>query len=238
MNTQKELYFTQIKGLIGYLKDVYNKRDIIKKKQEFFISIKELDEILEKYFLYFRNKSEVMSNVEYNYNEIKHLSFSSGNWNLYKSVDGKGKRIPDNSVCLKKEEHIGYSHTIHSHLMQVFEKKLGVDVKKKYISKVNKYSIKEVKIAYFCLGEMISNQNYSSILKKHTVYTSNKILQNPITKNSDLTATRENKTADTKHLKSLEGAKRLLNGIKNQSAIKTLNLAISIFKSNCSLKYD
>ena len=29
MNTQKEIYFTQIKVLIGYLKDVYNKRDII-----------------------------------------------------------------------------------------------------------------------------------------------------------------------------------------------------------------
>ena len=179
-----------------------------------------------------------MSNVEYNYNEIKHLSFSSGNWNLYKSVDGKGKRIPDNSICLKKEEHIGYSHTIHSHLMQVFEKKLGVDVKKKHISRVNKYSLKEVKIAYFCLEEMITNQNYSSILKKHTCHTSNKILQNPITKTSDLTATRENKAADTKHLKSLEAAKRLLSGIKNQSAIKSLNQVISTFESNCSLKYD
>ena len=236
MNTQKELYFTQIKGLIGYLKDVYNKRDIIKKKQEFFITIKELDEILEKYFLYFKNKSEVMSNVEYNYNEIKHLSFSSGNWNLYKSVDGKGKRIPDTNTHLKG--HDNHAHTIHSHLLQVFEKKLGVDVKKKHISKVNKYSIKEVKIAFFCLGKMITNKNYSSILKKHTVYTSNKILQNPITKNSDLTATRENKAADTKHLKSLEGAKRLLSGIKNQSAIKTLNQAISTFESNYSLKYD
>ena len=73
MNRQRKLYFAKIKNLIEYLKDVYNKKDIIikkqefiiskkkqddfKKKQEFFISKKEIDEILEKYFLYFENKS-------------------------------------------------------------------------------------------------------------------------------------------------------------------------------------
>ena len=33
MNTQKELYLAKIKNLIGYLKDVYNKKVIIKKKK-------------------------------------------------------------------------------------------------------------------------------------------------------------------------------------------------------------
>ena len=252
MNTQKKLYFAKIKNLIEYLKDVYNKKDIIikkqefiiskkkqddfKKKQEFFISKKEIDEILEKYFLYFENKSEAMSAIQYNYNLIKYMSFSHGNWSLYHFIDEENKRIPDTNTYLKG--HDNHAHTIHSHLMEVFEKKLGIDVKKKHNSKVNRYSLKEVKIAYFCLKEMITNQNYSSILKKYTCHTSNKILQNPITKTSDLTATRENKAADTKHLKSLEAAKRLLSGIKNQSAIKTLNQAISTFESNCSLKYD
>ena len=252
MNTQKELYLAKIKNLIEYLKDIYNKKDIIKKKQEFiiskkkqdafkkkqefFISKKELDEILEKYFLYFENKSEAMSAIQYNYNLIKYMSFPHGNWSLYHFIDEENKRIPDTNTYLKGRDN--HAHTIHSHLMEVFEKKLGIGVKKKHNSKVNRYSLKEVKIAYFCLGEMITNQNYSSILKTHTVHTSNKILQNPITKNSDLTAIRENKAADTKHLKSLEAAKRLLSGIKNQSAIKTLNQAISTFESNCSLKYD
>ena len=40
MNTQKKLYLAKIKNLIEYLKDVYNKKDIIKKKQEFIISKK------------------------------------------------------------------------------------------------------------------------------------------------------------------------------------------------------
>ena len=109
----------------------------------------------------------------------------------------------------------------------------------------NKYSLKAVKIAYFLLREYINEQNYKEILKRHTTYTSNKILQNPIIKSLQLTALIEDKTAAEKHLKTLKEAEQLLNsgqmvtnGNKIKEALKALSQIISTFSSNKDTYYN
>jgi hypothetical protein len=101
-----------------------------------------------------------------------------------------------------------------------------------------KYSLKSVKIAYFCMDIRIIESNYLSILKEHTEYTSKKILQKQIAKTSDITSITENKTADRKHLKALLDAERLLNGINHQDAIKDIGHLISTFTSNMASFYE
>jgi len=52
-----------------------------------------------------------------------------------------------------------------------------------------------------------------------------------------LTRLSENKTADSKHFKDLEEAKRLLNGMKDRKAVSDLETIISAFKSNYNSYY-
>ena len=68
-----EYYF--IKRLIKYLTDVYNEEKIEGLSQSFFISHKELDKILREYYIFFKNEKELLSDVRYNYDLIKGLSF-------------------------------------------------------------------------------------------------------------------------------------------------------------------
>ncbi|GFD92204.1 hypothetical protein KUL156_41790 [Alteromonas sp. KUL156] len=94
------------------------------------------------------------------------------------------------------------------------------------------YSPKEIKIAFFCLGEKITEENYLKILKKYSSSRSNKILQNPIYKSNQLTRLSGDKGSNTKHLKSLKNAQRLLSGINDSGALKSINQYISAFESN------
>ena len=64
-----------MEALINYLTDVYDRKKIGGINQDFFIKIKELDKKLEKYFLFFKNESELKSDIESYYNRIKHMSF-------------------------------------------------------------------------------------------------------------------------------------------------------------------
>ena len=72
MNTSQ----ATIKNLITYLIAVANNDKIGGLKQSFFLSNKELDKILNEYFIFFKNKKELLSDVSYNYSLIKGLSFS------------------------------------------------------------------------------------------------------------------------------------------------------------------
>jgi len=125
MNTIKDL----IEGLIDYLTDVYDRKKIGGINQDFFIKIKELDKKLEKYFLFFENESELKSDIESYYNRIKHMSFPHEDGDPYYIkhllFDEDGEPISGN-VSYSKEWHNNYSHNIHSHLLQVFKNKLGV----------------------------------------------------------------------------------------------------------------
>jgi|GEM_PF-3351610 len=102
-----------------------------------------------------------------------------------------------------------------------------------------KYAPKEIKIAYFCLkNKSITKDNYLEILEEYSESRSDKILQKPIYKSNQLTSISENKTADTKHLKALKNAKRLLSGIKNEVALKSINQVISTFEANYKNHYE
>ena len=112
----------KIKNIIDYLIQVSNNETIKDKKQNFFLSIPQLDKILRGYFVYFDNKDLSNKSLYYNYNLIKDLSFSK---------EGKSFFIVKNlsvtnAVHYTKEEHISYSNYIHSHLINFFEDKLEI----------------------------------------------------------------------------------------------------------------
>ena len=118
MNNNQSL----IKNIIKYLTDVFNEEKIERKSQSFFISNKELDKTLNEYFVFFRNKKELLSDVQYNYNLIKNMSFP------YEKEDVMYARdlSIENNVSHTQKEHNRYSHRIHSHLIKAFGEKLGV----------------------------------------------------------------------------------------------------------------
>ena len=109
-----------IKELIKYLTDVFNEEKIERKSQSFFISNKELDKILNEYFIFLKNEKELLSDVRYNYNLIKNISFP------YEKEDVMYARdlSIENNVSHTQKEHNRYSHRIHSHLIKAFEGKL------------------------------------------------------------------------------------------------------------------
>jgi hypothetical protein len=110
-----------IKDIIKYLKDVYDGEKIEGLSQRFFISNKELDNILSEYFIFFKNENELLNDVRYNYNLIKDMSFpyQEGDYIYVRDLS------IENIVYYSKEQHNSYSHRIHSHLIEAFEEKLG-----------------------------------------------------------------------------------------------------------------
>ena len=118
MNNNQSL----IKNIIKYLTDVFNEEKIERKSQSFFISNKELDKILNEYFVFLKNEKELLSDVRYNYNLIKNISFP------YEKEDVMYARdlSIENNVSHTQKEHNRYSHRIHSHLIKAFGEKLGV----------------------------------------------------------------------------------------------------------------
>ena len=110
-----------IKNIIKYLKDVYDGEKIEGLSQSFFISNKELDKILNEYFVFFKNENELLNDVRYNYNLIKDMSFpyQEGDYIYVRDLS------IENIVYYSKEQHNSYSHRIHSHLVDAFEEKLG-----------------------------------------------------------------------------------------------------------------
>lgn len=128
----------KIKNIIDYLIQVSNNEIINDKKQNFFLTIPQLDKILRGYFVYFENKDLLNQALHYNYNLIKDLSFSK-----------EGKRflmVKDlsvtNTVHYTNEEHVSYSNYIHSHLINFFEDKLEI----KKVKEKRRITIKNKKV--------------------------------------------------------------------------------------------
>ena len=128
----------KIKNIIDYLIQVSNNETIKEKKQNFFLSIPQLDNILREYFVYFENKDLLNQALHYNYNLIKDLSFSK-----------EGKRflmVKDlsvtNTVHYTNKEHNSYSNYIHSHLINFFEDKLEI----KKVKEKRRITIKNKKV--------------------------------------------------------------------------------------------
>ena len=112
----------KIKNIIDYLIQVSNNEIIKDKKQNFFLTIPQLDKILRGYFVYFDNKDLSNKSLYYNYNLIKDLSFSKEgkSFIIFKDLS------VTNTVHYTNEEHISYSNYIHSHLINFFEDKLEI----------------------------------------------------------------------------------------------------------------
>jgi len=132
-----------IKDIIEYLTDVYDNKDDVfdnkkigGKSQYIFMTIPQLNKVLNKYFIRFENKDELNKAVKFNLETIKRFSFQKGekgckiiNDPSQKGEDGfqtiRDLTIPNN-VPYPMAWHNNYSHVIHSHLIKAFEEKLGV----------------------------------------------------------------------------------------------------------------
>lgn len=118
---------SQIKDMINYLIQVYNKEDLGKINQDFYISKPELDKLLDKYYLQFENKDEQNKAVAHNLEILDKLSFNKNeeSYKLYKDL------TRESNLNLSKKEHLQYASSIYYHLKNSFINKLreeGIDV--------------------------------------------------------------------------------------------------------------
>ena len=100
----------------------YPKEDDIVRSQDFFILTKELDNVLKEWFGSFKNKEELNKTLKFKLGELKKLSFPKGKevFSLFKDKSNH------NNVVFTKQRHNDYSYMIHSHLIKVFEDRVGV----------------------------------------------------------------------------------------------------------------
>lgn len=101
----------------------YTKEDEIVRSQDFFILPKELDPLLEEWFVSFTNQDQLKKTLKFKLEELKKLHFSKGKepFFIVKSLSNHSNLI------LSKKSHNNYSHLIHSHLIKVFEERIGVE---------------------------------------------------------------------------------------------------------------
>ena len=113
-----------------------------------------------------------------------------------------------------------------------------ISINKSNTEQEKNYSLRQVAIAYAVMGVQITNDNASEILNKHTIYRSvSKLLAKRVYRVNDLINTTGNKTVDTKHLKNLEAAKRLISGMKNKEMEKSISCIITAFQNNFNTTY-
>ena len=130
--------YTTIKDLIRFLDDVNRGKQIERKESDFFKLTKDLDDVLDKYYISFKNNGELREQVAYNYNLIKDMSFpdSKGDHIYVKDLSNHSKPNYSN------EQYTSYALFVHSYLVRDFEEKLGL---KKEIKR-NKITVKNKKI--------------------------------------------------------------------------------------------
>lgn len=128
--------YNTIKDLIRFLDDVNRGKQIERQEPDFFKLTKDLDDMLHKYYISFKNNNELKEQVAYNYNLIKDMSFpdSKGDYIYVKDLSNHSK--PNYS----KEQYNSYALFVHSYLMRKFEDKLGLKKEKttKHITIKNK----------------------------------------------------------------------------------------------------
>ena len=130
--------YTTIKDLIRFLDDVNRGKQIERKESDFFKLTKNLDDVLDKYYISFKNNGELREQVAYSYNLIKDMSFpdSKGDYMYVKDLSNHSKPNYSN------EQYNSYALFVHSYLMRNFKEKLGL---KKEIKR-NKITVKNKKI--------------------------------------------------------------------------------------------
>ena len=111
-----------IKDIIEYLTQVFNGEEILPKSQKFFLSIPELNKVLNEYYIHFENKDDLKKSVKFNLELLSELSFSNikAEYIIVKDL------TMHNLVNYSLEHHNNYSYKIHSRLINSFENKLGI----------------------------------------------------------------------------------------------------------------
>ena len=112
--------YTTIKDLIRFLDDVNRGKQIERKESDFFKLTEDLDDMLHKYYISFKNNGELREQVAYNYNLIKDMSFpdSKGDHIYVKDLSNHSKPNYSN------EQYNSYALFVHSYLMRDFEERL------------------------------------------------------------------------------------------------------------------
>jgi len=100
----------------------YTKEDVIVRSQDFFILTKELDKIIEVWFGGFKNEEELNKTLKFKLGELKKLSFSKGKEKFFRLKSESSH----SNLILSNKSHNNYSHLIHSHLIKVFEERIGI----------------------------------------------------------------------------------------------------------------
>ena len=128
--------YTTIKDLIRFLDDVNRGKQIKRKESDFFKLTKDLDDVLDKYYISFKNNDELREQVAYNYNLIKDMSFPESKKAFFRVKDLANHSKPKYS----NEQYNSYALFIHSYLMRNFKENLGlnIEVKRKKITIKNK----------------------------------------------------------------------------------------------------
>ena len=113
--------YTAIKNLISFLDDVFTAKKIKRKESGFFKLTKDLDDMLHKYYISFKNNSELREQVAYNYSLIKDLSFPDSKESYIYVKDLSNHSKPNYS----NGQYNSYALFVHSYLMRKFEEKLN-----------------------------------------------------------------------------------------------------------------
>ena len=108
--------YNTIKDLIRFLDDVNRGKQIERQEPDFFKLTKDLDDMLHKYYISFKNNNELKEQVAYNYNLIKDMSFpdSKGDYMYVKDLSNHSKPNYSN------EQYNSYALFVHSYLMRNF----------------------------------------------------------------------------------------------------------------------
>ena len=110
-----------IKEIISFLTDVFRGKKIERQEPDFLKKTDELNELLEKYYISFKNNKELREEVAYNYNLIKDMSFpdSKGDHMYVKDLSNHSKPNYSN------KQYNSYALFVHSYLMRNFEEVLN-----------------------------------------------------------------------------------------------------------------
>ena len=112
--------YTTIKNLISFLDDVFTAKKIKRKESDFFKLKDDLDDMLHKYYISFKNNSELREEVAYNYRLIKDMSFPDSKADFIYVEDLSNHSKPS----YPNEQYNSYALFVHSYLMRKFEEKL------------------------------------------------------------------------------------------------------------------
>ena len=157
--------YNTIKDLIRFLDDVNRGKQIERQEPDFFKLTKDLDDMLHKYYISFKNNNELKEQVAYNYNLIKDMSFpdSKGDYMYVKDLSNHSKPNYSN------EQYNSYALIVHSHLIRKFEDTLGIkkEIKRNRITVKNKNIIKileRVNLEIEFLKEDVTASDFINVL--------------------------------------------------------------------------